>query len=228
TTIKFIHVEVKCSSSPIYTGSDIFPIGHMISPLKPTRGTAARTIWLFTSGRSLLKQYSYSISEADPPSTYIRCMKWPLISASMIMGPSVSSSFPNGGNEISGSREKLCMILFMATFCHGWTIRIAMALSVFFRAWFEAATSPLRNAVVTLIMSSTDFGILSCSRLMSSWVGDFVHEFEDSHAFWGSLNMPTLSLKSLHKIFRGFPFSLLDVMDFYRIVDTLLLLKEVR
>ncbi|GJW73148.1 hypothetical protein Tco_0132518 [Tanacetum coccineum] len=71
TTIKFIYVEVECSSSPIFTSSDICPIGHMISPLKPMRGVVAGTIWLFTSGRSLPKQCSYSIYEADPPSTYI-------------------------------------------------------------------------------------------------------------------------------------------------------------
>nr|GEW99231.1 hypothetical protein [Tanacetum cinerariifolium] len=40
--------------------------------------------------------------------------------------------------------------------------------SVFFRTWLEAATSPLRNAVVTLIISSTDFRMLSCRRLISS------------------------------------------------------------
>nr|GEV76840.1 copia protein [Tanacetum cinerariifolium] len=42
--------------------------------------------------------------------------------------------------------------------------------------------------------------------------GDFVHESGDSHAFWGSFNMPAFSFKSLHKIFYGFPFSLLDVV----------------
>nr|GEZ34614.1 RNA-directed DNA polymerase, eukaryota [Tanacetum cinerariifolium] len=38
TTIKFINVEVKFSSSPIFTRSDICPIGHMTYLLKPTRG----------------------------------------------------------------------------------------------------------------------------------------------------------------------------------------------
>nr|GEW40928.1 transposase (putative), gypsy type [Tanacetum cinerariifolium] len=129
TTIKFINVDVKCSSSPIFTRSDICPIGHMISLLKPTRGTVAGTICLLTFERSLLKQCSYSISEADPPSTYIRCMKWPHTSASMIMGPFVPSSLPSGENEISRSGEKLCVIFCLATLCHGWTIRIVMALS---------------------------------------------------------------------------------------------------
>nr|GEW96962.1 hypothetical protein [Tanacetum cinerariifolium] len=67
----------------------------------------------------------------------------------------------------------------------------------FFRTWLEAATSPLRNVVVTLTISSTDFGILSCRRLMS------------------------LSLESLHKVLYRFPLSLLDVCP-----STLSLLSE--
>nr|GEX72532.1 hypothetical protein [Tanacetum cinerariifolium] len=43
--------------------------------------------------------------------------------------PSVPSSSPRGGNEIYGSREKLCVTLFLATLCQGWTIRIAKTLS---------------------------------------------------------------------------------------------------
>nr|GEX17940.1 reverse transcriptase domain-containing protein [Tanacetum cinerariifolium] len=43
-------------------------------------------------------------------------------------------------------------------------------------------------------------------------VGYFVHESRDSHAFWGSFKMPTFSFKPLHEIFRGFPFSLFDVV----------------
>nr|GEV80985.1 hypothetical protein [Tanacetum cinerariifolium] len=140
TTIKFINVEVKCSSSPIFTRSDIYPIGHTTFLLKPTRGIVAGTICLFTSGQSLLKKCSYSISEADPPSTYIRCIKWPPISASMIMGPSVPSSLPSGGNESFGSREKLCVIFCLDTLCYGWTIRIAMALSL-----SESKTFPWRH-----------------------------------------------------------------------------------
>nr|GEY33356.1 (R)-mandelonitrile lyase-like [Tanacetum cinerariifolium] len=38
----------------------------------------------------------------------------------------------------------------------------------FFHSQLEAATSPLRNAVVTLIISSTDLWMLSCSLLISS------------------------------------------------------------
>ncbi|GKD25997.1 hypothetical protein Tco_1232211 [Tanacetum coccineum] len=83
---------------------------------------------------SLLKQCAYSISEDDPPSTYMRCMKWPPIFASMIIGPSVPSSSPKGGNKISGSGEKLCVIFCLATFCHGWTIKIAIT---FFDHFFD-------------------------------------------------------------------------------------------
>ncbi|GJV21198.1 hypothetical protein Tco_1370218 [Tanacetum coccineum] len=46
-------------------------------------------------------------------------MKWPPISASIIMEPSVPSSLPSDGNEIFGSGEKLCVILCLATFFDG-------------------------------------------------------------------------------------------------------------
>nr|GEX95897.1 reverse transcriptase domain-containing protein [Tanacetum cinerariifolium] len=72
TTMKFIHAEVECSTSPIFTSSDIFPSGHIISPLKLISGVVAGTIWLLTSGRNLLKQCSYRISEEEPLSTYMR------------------------------------------------------------------------------------------------------------------------------------------------------------
>nr|GEW27984.1 hypothetical protein [Tanacetum cinerariifolium] len=86
----------RVSIPPGTRNFSILPIGHMISLLKPMRGAVARIILLFTFGRSLLKQCSYSISEADHPSTYIRCMKCPPISASMIIGPCVLSSSPEG------------------------------------------------------------------------------------------------------------------------------------
>ncbi|GKC75850.1 hypothetical protein Tco_1126624, partial [Tanacetum coccineum] len=76
-----------------------------------------------------------------------------------------------------------------------------------------------------LSRAKISFGDFVRSTLDELGVGDFVHESGDSHAFWGSFNMPTLSFKSLHEIIRGFPFSLLDVVDFYQILDTLLLLK---
>ncbi|GJT87181.1 hypothetical protein Tco_1068898 [Tanacetum coccineum] len=53
-------------------------------------------------------------------------------------------------------------------------------------------------------------------------VGDSVHESGDSHALQGSLDMPTLSLESLHEIFCRFPLSLLNVVNFYQIFDTFL------
>ncbi|GJW36945.1 hypothetical protein Tco_0059865 [Tanacetum coccineum] len=72
TTMKFIHVDVECSSSHIFTSSDIFPSGHIISPLNPTSGVVAGTIWLLTSGWNLLRQCSYRIFEEELPSTYMR------------------------------------------------------------------------------------------------------------------------------------------------------------
>ncbi|GJW64425.1 hypothetical protein Tco_0116309 [Tanacetum coccineum] len=44
TTTKFIHAEVECSASLIFTSSDICPTGHMISVLKPIRGAVTGTI----------------------------------------------------------------------------------------------------------------------------------------------------------------------------------------
>ncbi|GKF61996.1 hypothetical protein Tco_0182050, partial [Tanacetum coccineum] len=38
TTMKSIHADVECSSSPIFTKSVICPNGHFISPLNPTKG----------------------------------------------------------------------------------------------------------------------------------------------------------------------------------------------
>ncbi|GJY20177.1 hypothetical protein Tco_0392743 [Tanacetum coccineum] len=106
-TMKFIHAEVECSSSPIFTSRDIGPSGQMVSPLNPMSGVVAGIIWLLISGRSLTKQCSYKTSEDAPPSTFIRCTKCPPISASMIIGPSVPSSSPKGEKEITVSNEKI-------------------------------------------------------------------------------------------------------------------------
>ncbi|GKE88672.1 hypothetical protein Tco_1566147 [Tanacetum coccineum] len=118
-TIKFIHVEVECSSSPIFTSSDICPDGQMVSPLNPMSDVVAGIIWLLISGRSLMKQCLYRTSEDAPPSTYIRCTKFPPISALMIIGPSVPSSSPKDGKEITVSGEKLWVTLCLATLSHG-------------------------------------------------------------------------------------------------------------
>ncbi|GKB80481.1 hypothetical protein Tco_0947376 [Tanacetum coccineum] len=106
-TMKFIHAEVECSSSPIFTSKDIWPIGQLVSPLNPMSDVVAGIIWLLISGRSLMKQCSYRTSEDAPPSTYIRCTKCPPISALMIIGPSIPSSSPKDGKEITVSEEKL-------------------------------------------------------------------------------------------------------------------------
>ncbi|GJZ45261.1 hypothetical protein Tco_0592857 [Tanacetum coccineum] len=118
-TMKFIHAEVECSSSPIFNSKDIWPIGQMVSPLNPMSDVVAGIIWLLIFGRSLTKQCSYRTSEDAPPSTYIRCTKCPPISASMIIGPSVPSSSPKDGKEITVSEEKLWVILCLATLSHG-------------------------------------------------------------------------------------------------------------
>nr|GEZ76583.1 hypothetical protein [Tanacetum cinerariifolium] len=58
------------------------------------------------------------------------------------------------------------------------------AESVFFRAWLETATSPPRNAVVTLIISSIDFGMLSCRRFTSSRSLKSTHFLQLSSCFF--------------------------------------------
>ncbi|GKF78591.1 hypothetical protein Tco_0234159 [Tanacetum coccineum] len=116
TTMKFIHAEVECSSSPIFTSNVICPSGHIISPLNLTSGVAAGIIWLLTSERNLLKQCSYKISKEDPPSTYMRWTKCPPVSALIIIGPSVPSSSPRGGNEITVFEEKVWVILCLTIF----------------------------------------------------------------------------------------------------------------
>ncbi|GJS40412.1 hypothetical protein Tco_0565455 [Tanacetum coccineum] len=40
----FIHVEVECSSSPILTSNDIWPISQMVSPLNPMNDVVAGII----------------------------------------------------------------------------------------------------------------------------------------------------------------------------------------
>ncbi|GKF47125.1 hypothetical protein Tco_0136927 [Tanacetum coccineum] len=106
TTMKFIHAEVECSSSPIFTSSDTCPSGHIISPLNPTK-----------------------ISEEAPPSTYMRWTRCPPNSVSITMGPSVLSFSPKGGNDIIVSEENVWVILCLAIFRPVYTIRIASGLS---------------------------------------------------------------------------------------------------
>ncbi|GKA71118.1 hypothetical protein Tco_0777257 [Tanacetum coccineum] len=129
TTMKFIHAKVECPSSPNFTSKDIWPSGQMVSPLNSVKYVVGGTIWLIISERSLTKQCLYKISEDAPPSTYIWCMKCPPISASMIIGPSVPSSSPRGRKDIVVSGEKLRVTFYLATFSHGWIIRMASGLS---------------------------------------------------------------------------------------------------
>ncbi|GKA62567.1 hypothetical protein Tco_0762086 [Tanacetum coccineum] len=107
TIMKFIVVLVECSPSPNDTISDICPNGHDISPLKPRSGVVAGVICLLTTGQSLLKQCSYKTSEADPPSTYIRWMRWPPTSTSITIEFSCLTLLASGGNEICWFLEKL-------------------------------------------------------------------------------------------------------------------------
>ncbi|GJT09446.1 hypothetical protein Tco_0856488 [Tanacetum coccineum] len=118
-TMKFIHAEVECSSSPIFTSRDICPSGQMVSPLNPMSDVVDGIIWLLIFGRSLTKQCSHRTSEDAPPSTYIRCTKCPPISASMVIGPSVPSSSLKDGKEITVSEKKLWVTLCLATLSHG-------------------------------------------------------------------------------------------------------------
>ncbi|GKA45046.1 hypothetical protein Tco_0737842 [Tanacetum coccineum] len=107
TTMKFIHAEVECFSSPIFTSSDTCHSGHIISPLNPTKYVVAGTIWFLISGWSWLKQCSYRIFEEAPPSTYMQWTRCPPTLASITIGPSVPSSSPKGGNEIIVSGENV-------------------------------------------------------------------------------------------------------------------------
>nr|GEW27555.1 reverse transcriptase domain-containing protein [Tanacetum cinerariifolium] len=174
TIMKFIHAEVKCFSLPIFTSNDICHSSHIIYPLNPTSGVVVRTIWLLTSGQNLLKQCSYRISKDGPPSTYMRGTKCPTISTLIIIGPSVPSSSPTGGNEITVSKEKVWVILCLATLCHGCTIRIASGLSLPELSCFEHFLDlPLQ--VHALIDAKISFGVfvrrvhMSCFRLDLCW-----------------------------------------------------------
>ncbi|GJS55969.1 RNA-directed DNA polymerase, eukaryota [Tanacetum coccineum] len=143
------------------------------------------------------------------------------------MGPSVPCSSPKGGNEIFGSREKLCVILCLATFFHGWTIRIAIALSFpdNLLLFLFSTGVVIGGGVLNLPLSKAKIS-LGDFTLNELEVSNPVHESRDSHAFRSSFNMPTLGFESLHKVLCGFSLSLLDVVDFYRILNALLLSKK--
>ncbi|GJQ93823.1 hypothetical protein Tco_0004962 [Tanacetum coccineum] len=94
TTMKFIHAEVECSSSPIFTSRENLDYRQMVSPLKSLSDVVAGSHLLLIRPERLTKQCSYRTSEDAPPSTYIRCTMCPPILASMVIGPSVPSSSP--------------------------------------------------------------------------------------------------------------------------------------
>nr|GEY40463.1 gypsy retrotransposon integrase-like protein 1 [Tanacetum cinerariifolium] len=100
------------------------------------------------------------------------------------------SSSPKGEKEITESEEKVCesfiwlpyamvvssgLLVNLLAFLFSTGVVIGEGASCcfhdgndFFRSRLEAATSPLRNDVVTLIISSTDLGILSYRCLINS------------------------------------------------------------
>ncbi|GKA76500.1 hypothetical protein Tco_0782961 [Tanacetum coccineum] len=131
TIMKFIHAEVECSSYPIFTSSDTCPIGHIISPLNPTK-----------------------ISEEASPFTYMRWTRCPPTSASITMGPSVPSSSPKGGNEIIVFGENVWVILCLAIFHPDCTIRIASGLSFPVASPFFATFAWCMHSSVVCLTSS--------------------------------------------------------------------------
>nr|GEX26223.1 hypothetical protein [Tanacetum cinerariifolium] len=141
TIMKFIHANDECSSSPIFTSSDICPSGHIISSLNPTRGVVAGIIWLLTSGQNLLKKNlrPYTCEFA-------------------------SVSFFNWGCH----RRRRLELSFVQSKDFFWCLCEESESVLFLFRPLLTTTSPLRNVVVTFIISSTDFEILSCSRLISS------------------------------------------------------------
>ncbi|GJV86797.1 pectinesterase-like protein [Tanacetum coccineum] len=66
---------------------------------------------------------------------------------------------------------RLMSVFEIWPFDEAWFVSRFLSLHVggpFYLDWFATATSPLRKAVVTLIISSTDFGMLSFRRLIKS------------------------------------------------------------
>ncbi|GKG11376.1 hypothetical protein Tco_0342776, partial [Tanacetum coccineum] len=45
-------------------------------------------------------------------------------------------------------------------------------------------------------------------------ISDSVHKFRDFHAFRSSLHVPAFELVPPHEFLRGFPISLLDIVNF--------------
>ncbi|GJV37379.1 hypothetical protein Tco_1409856 [Tanacetum coccineum] len=85
----------------------------------------------------------------------MRCMQWPPISDSMIIGPSVPSSSSRGGKRISVLGEKLCVIFCLATLSQGWTIKMANALSFLEVSPFFAALGAYTHLCYALLHHGT-------------------------------------------------------------------------
>ncbi|GJY23457.1 hypothetical protein Tco_0397115 [Tanacetum coccineum] len=78
------------------------------------------------------------------------------------MRPSIPSSSPMGGNEISGLGEKLYVTLCLATLCQGWTNRIAKALSFsdaspFFATFDWSFPLPCFSSLIACVQTLQDF-----------------------------------------------------------------------
>ncbi|GKD08245.1 hypothetical protein Tco_1187930 [Tanacetum coccineum] len=213
TRILSIPELVECSPSPKDTINDICPNGQDISLLNPKRGVVAGVIRLLNFRQSLLKQCSYNLFNTDPPSTYMRWMRWPSTFASTTIGFSclslLSSSLIKCDNCSDLNASSICFCPDMGGGALNFTVSIAkISFRVFIRGvnlsyllpdlcwflkcgllsklglwlvswclyadgdffldWFTTVTSPLRKVVVTLIISSTDLGMLSFSLLINS------------------------------------------------------------
>nr|GFA84394.1 hypothetical protein [Tanacetum cinerariifolium] len=58
-------------------------------------------------------------------------------------------------------------------------------------------------------------------------VSDAVHKSRDPQALWSSIDMHVFCFEALHEGFCQLSFTLFDVVDFHRILDVFLLLREV-
>ncbi|GKF07548.1 hypothetical protein Tco_0041772, partial [Tanacetum coccineum] len=118
--MKFIRALVECSMSPNDTINDICPNGQYISLLNPRSEVVVGVIYLLISKRSLLKQRSYKTSEAEPPSTYMRCMRWSPTSALTTIGlscPSLLASVDALIRVVAFISVELAKLVFVLVLC---------------------------------------------------------------------------------------------------------------
>nr|GEW34707.1 ribonuclease H-like domain-containing protein [Tanacetum cinerariifolium] len=142
--------------------------------------------------------YTFSLSFAI-------CRETPVISA----GFQANMSWLHLSKSYNAFHPSSVRVEPIAIVCSGYSRGISTLIlsSVAYTTMEVCASDPETN------VHSSGTILLLCRMLNEFKVGDSVHESRDSHAFWGSFNMPSFSFKSLHKIFCGFPFSLLDVLS---------------